>query len=92
MTEMALSKDNYMVNAFPPDRSDQPLRISVLPRRPRRYGSIADAHGANKADEYLAIRSVAVTDEIAWSLIPSTGLSELPGNPFRGWMRRGLQP
>jgi len=30
MTEMALAKDNHVVNAFPPDRPDQPLRISVI--------------------------------------------------------------
>src|SRR5215468_8970817 len=47
MTEMALAKGNHVVNAFPPDRPDQPLRISVLPRRPRRCGSITDAHGTN---------------------------------------------
>ena len=92
MTEMALAKDNHVVNAFPPHRPDQPLRIAVLPRRPRRCGSIADAHGTNTPNEYLAIGSIAVTDEVAWSLVPSAGLSELPGNPFRGWMRGGLQP
>jgi hypothetical protein len=90
--EMALAKDDHVVNAFPPDRPDQPLRISVLPRRPRGCGSIADAHGANTSDEYLTIGSITVTDEIAWSLVPSTGLSELPSDPLRGWMRRGPHP
>ena len=85
---MALAKDNHVVNAFPPDRPDQPLRISVLPRRPRGCGAIADAHGANTSDEYLAIGSIAVTDEVAWSLVPSAGLSELPGNPFRCGSRK----
>jgi hypothetical protein len=79
-------------HAFPPDRPDQPLCISVSPRRPRGRGSIADTHGTNTSDEYLAIGSIAVTDEIAWSFIPSPGLSELPGNPLHGWMRRGSQP
>ena len=83
---MALAKDNHVVNAFPPDRPDQPLRISVLPRRLRGCGAIADAHNTNTSDEYLAIGSIAVTDEIAWSLVPSAGLSELQGNPFHGWM------
>ena len=92
VTEVALAKDNHVINAFPPDRPDQPLRISVLPRRPRGCGSISDAHGANTSDEYLTIGSIAVTDEIARSLVPSTGLSELPGDPFRGWMRGGPQP
>ena len=53
MMEMA-AKDNHVVDAFSPDRTDQPLRISVLPRRPRGCGAIADAHGTNTSDEYLA--------------------------------------
>jgi hypothetical protein len=46
----------------------------------------------NTSDEYLAIGSIAVTDEVAWSLVPSAGIGELPGNPLRGWMHRGPQP
>jgi len=38
----------------------------------------------------LAIASIAVTDEVAWSLVPSAGLSELPGNPLRGWMVKSM--
>jgi hypothetical protein len=33
-------------------------------------------HGANTLNKHLAIGSIAVTDEIARSLVPSTGLSE----------------
>ena len=70
----------------------KPLRICVLPRRPRGCGSISDPHGANTSDEYLTIGSIAVAHEIARSLVPSTGLSKLPGDPFCGWMRGGPQP
>ena len=35
MMEMGLTKDNHVIKTFPPDRSDQPLRIAVLPRRSR---------------------------------------------------------
>lgn len=52
---------------------------------------IPAAHGANTPDKHLTIGLIAVTDEIAWSLVPPTGLSELLGDPFRGWMRRGPQ-
>src|SRR5271165_1045038 len=54
-------------------------------------GSISDPHGANTSDEYLTIGSIAVAHEIARSLVPSTGLSKLPGDPFCGWMRGGPQ-
>ena len=89
---MPFAKDNHVVDAFPPDRPNQPLRLSVLPRRPRGYRPISDAHGANTPNKWLTIGSVAVTDEITGSLVPSAGLSELPGDPFRGWMRGGPQP
>ena len=35
MTEVALAKDNHVINTLLPDRPDQPFRIAVLPRRPR---------------------------------------------------------
>jgi hypothetical protein len=31
MTQMLLAKHNDMIKAIPPDRSDQPLRTSILP-------------------------------------------------------------
>ena len=89
MTEVAFAKDNHVINTLPPDRPDQPLHITVLPRRLQGCGAIADAHGTNTSDEYLTIGSITVTDEIAWSLVLSTALGELPGDPLRGWMRRG---
>src|SRR4249919_3532435 len=73
MTEMALAKDNHVVNAFPPDRPDQPLRITILPRRPRGCGTIADAHGTNTSDEYLAnIGEVAFRGEVFPGEQPAT--------------------
>ena len=29
--QMALAEDDDVIEAFPPDRSDQPLRVPVLP-------------------------------------------------------------
>src|SRR5215475_8105006 len=36
VAKMALANDDDVIKTFPSDRADQPLRISVLPRRPRR--------------------------------------------------------
>ena len=63
---MALANDDGVIKAFPSDRADQPLRVSVLPRRPRRNRSVADAHGPDAPDEGSAIRAVAVADQVAW--------------------------
>ena len=62
--QVTLAKDNHVINAFPPDRPDQPLRTSILPRRPRGCGSISDAHGANAPNKHLTIGSIAVTGRI----------------------------
>ena len=47
-------------HTLPPDRPDQPLRISVLPRRPRGCGAIADAHGAKHAFRRNEINGLAL--------------------------------
>ena len=86
---VSFAKHHDMIDALPSDRTDQPLRISVLPRRSRRDRSISDAHGANTPKEHLAIGSITVMDKIAWSLVPSVGPDQLPGDPFRGRKRCG---
>ena len=40
---------NDMVDAFASDRTDQPLNVTVLPRRPRRDRSISNSHGSQSA-------------------------------------------
>jgi hypothetical protein len=57
------------------DRADQPVHISVLPRRPRRDRSVANAHGPDAPDEGSARRAVAVADQVAWRLVPAAGFS-----------------
>src|SRR6476619_6731727 len=42
---MPLAEENNMVKALPPDRTDQPFSICVLPWRARRRRSITNAHG-----------------------------------------------
>src|SRR5947209_13944935 len=61
--KVPLPKHDDMVNAFPPDRTDQSFGIGILPRRSRRSRSISDAHRPNTPGEYLAIRKNPVGDE-----------------------------
>jgi len=84
---MPFTEDNHMIEAVPPDRTDQPLRVSILPRRPRKTRSIPDAHCLKAPDEDFAIRTVSITDEILRCLVPATGFSQLMGNPFGVRMR-----
>src|ERR1700693_4687798 len=92
VTEVALAEYNNVVKAFPADRADQPLSISIVPRGARRRRSIADAHRSKPSDEDLAIGPVPVTNEIAGSLFPAAGLLDLIGDPICGRMRCDAKP
>ena len=63
VTKMRLAKYNNMIQAIPPDRADQPFRISVLPWRSHRSRPITNAHRLKAADENVAVDGVAVTDD-----------------------------
>jgi len=58
MAKKPFTEDNHMIEAVPPDRTDQPFRVSILPRRPRRTRSIPDTHCLKR---YL--RNVNYADE-----------------------------
>src|SRR5258708_15197561 len=92
VTEVAFAEYNYVVKAFPWDRTDQPFSISILPRGARRRRSIADAYRSESADKALTIGPVPVTDEIAGSLLPTACLPDLICDPFYGCMRCDAKP
>src|SRR6201987_5031878 len=92
VTEVALAEYNNVVKTFPADRTDQPFRISILPRGTRRRRSIADAYRSKPSDEDLTISAVPVTNEIAGSLFPAAGFRDLICDPFCGWMRCDAKP
>ena len=43
--QVRLPKHDHVVETFPSDRADQSLHASILPRRARGNGLVADAHG-----------------------------------------------
>jgi hypothetical protein len=82
MAKVLLAKHNDMVKAIPPDRTDEPLRISVLPWRPRRNRPIPYAHCSKTSDEGIAIDAIPIANDISWRLLPAVGLGALTGNPL----------
>ena len=74
MAEMLLAKDHDVIEAVPPDRSDQPLRDSILPGRSSRNRAIPYAHRCEAPSEDLAIRAIAITNDLARWLTPAAGL------------------
>src|SRR6266705_5414674 len=83
--KMPLPKHDDMVNAFPPDRTDQPFGIGILPGRSQRSRLISDTHRADTPSEYLTIGTIPVVAEVLWSPLPAACLSELVGDPLGGW-------
>jgi hypothetical protein len=84
VTEVPFTEHDDVIDTLSSDRTSQPFRISVLPRRSGRGRSISDAPGANTPKEHLAIGSIAIMDQVVRSLLPSAGLDQLAGNSFRG--------
>ena len=59
-TKMRFGQDYDMVQAFSPDRADEPFNVSVLPGRARRSWSVPDAHGSKTPRYGMAIRSLSL--------------------------------
>src|SRR4029077_3005243 len=92
MAKMPLAEHDNVVKTFPPDRTDRPFTISVLPRRSRRGWPIPNAHRPKAADEDVTVDGVAVTNDVSRRYFPTIGLGELVRNPFSRWVRGHSQP
>jgi hypothetical protein len=92
VTQMPLAEDDDMVETFPPDRADQPFRMSVLPWRAWRGWPIPNAHGAKPPGKNFAIDRVAIADDVVRRPFPAAGFDELLGHPFSGRMCCHAQP
>ena len=49
--QVSLPNHHDVVETFPADRADQPLRMPILPRRPRRDGLITDTQRSHATDK-----------------------------------------
>jgi hypothetical protein len=72
-----------MVRALAPDRANQALDVSVLPRRSERCGSVPDPHRPDASLEYDAKCFVIVANEIFRRAVPWKRFSDLPRQPLR---------
>jgi hypothetical protein len=92
VTEVSLVEHNNVVKAFPSDRTDQPFGTCVLPRRPGRCWSVANAYRSESVDKDLTIGPVPVTNKIAGSLFPPACFHDLICDPFCGWVGCDAKP
>src|SRR6195256_2364151 len=89
---MPLAEDNDMVKTIPSDRTDEPLRMSVLPWRSWFDRPVPNAHRANATDKDIAIDTIPIANDILRPLLPAVGLGELTRNPLGARMRGHAQP
>src|SRR6266566_6533267 len=80
--QMRLTKNEDMIQALTPDRSDQSFGKAVLPGRGWRGRLVPDAHGAQSACNDAAIDAIPIADEVTWRFIPRKCLRYLTCNPF----------
>src|ERR1700680_4541584 len=90
--QMHLAQDNDMVHTLTPDRPDQPFGKAILPGRGWCGRLVPDTHGAPSACDDAAVDPVAITDEVARSLIPRKRLRYLTCNPFCRRICRDVDP
>src|SRR5258708_5691605 len=77
MTEISFAKHNDMVKTIPSDRTDEPLRISVLPWRAWCNRPIPYAHCAKPPDDDISIDAIPIANDISWRLLPAVSLGQL---------------
>jgi hypothetical protein len=82
VAEMSLAEHYNMVETIPSDRTDQPLRVSVLPWRPWRGRPVPYPHCSKPLDDDSAIDAIPITNDVSWRLLPAVSLDQLTGNPI----------
>jgi hypothetical protein len=53
---------------------------------------IANAKRANASDEYVAVTSIPIADQITRELLPATCRGQLVGKPLRRWVCGDAEP
>jgi hypothetical protein len=83
MAEMSFAEHNDMVETIPSDRTDNPLRVSVLPWRPWRDRPIPYADCAKPLDDNISIDAIPIANDISWRLLPTVSPRSVDGHVLR---------
>jgi hypothetical protein len=89
--QMAFAEDDYVIQAFSADRTDQTLSVRVLPRRSRRSDDFRDPHRSNAMAECRTVGFVSVPQQIARCSVPGKGLGHLARKPVLRGIWRDLK-
>ena len=81
-TQPGLMENNDVVQALPSNGPDQALNVGVLPRALRCGQNFVNAQPIRRLAEFLAVRTVAVAQQVTRAVVPREGFQELAGRPF----------
>jgi hypothetical protein len=89
---MPLAENNDVVETVPSDRTNEPFRVSVLPGRADRGGSVSYTHRPTAPNKSLTVGRIPVANEIFRCFPPTVGFGQLLCDPLSIRMRRHAQP
>jgi len=74
---------NEVIQALPPNESDQALDIGTLPWRSWGRQDFANRYPSGCLPRHVAIDAIAIMKQIAWGPVPRECSGHLLGRPFR---------
>ena len=80
---MLLAEYDHMIETLPPNRSDQPLGVRILPRAGRTREDLTDPHAGDSASERVTIDPVAISQQPARGGVVRKRFNDLLGRPRR---------
>ncbi len=89
--QVCLVDHDDMVEAFSPNRADQPLDVRILPRGAGRDRHLFDSKLDHAPSKRVAVDAVVVADEEFWRGVEREGFGNLLSGPLRGGIRRHIE-
>jgi len=84
--QTGLIQDDYVIQAFPTNRTDQSLNVGVLPGRLRCRENFTNAQPAGCLLKFLSVAPIPITQQVTRSAVPRKSFQQLVSHPFsRGY-------
>ena len=84
---MPFTQDDDVVEAFTPDRSDDPFRVRVLPRGSGSGKGLVDPHGLKPRAEDSTVGPISIPDQVPRRGLPWKRVPDLLRDPQRCGVR-----
>src|SRR5215813_941095 len=85
-TEGRFVEHEHVVQALPPNRTNDTLDVGPLPEGSRGAQHFVDTQASHLSPEGIAEDSIAVAQQVTWKLVKGERFSQLLSGPLRGWV------